>query len=120
MMECGLVTYNCRGLPYDNIKFKCKPSIFNILNNPLASIVLFQETFYTKQDLPFLNNLSPDYNGVGTASVDAKTKTRCFRWVKAVPSAKGYTHGFSAPFSFHQTKNQFIALTPPISVCFAL
>ena len=73
-MECGLVTYNCRGLPYDSIKIKCKPSIFSILNNPVSSIVLFQETFYTKQDLPFLNNLSPDYHGVGTASVDAKTK----------------------------------------------
>ena len=72
-MECNIVSYNCRGLPYDTIKIKSKPSVSNILNNPSTSIVCFQETFYTKQDLPFLNNINADYHGVGTATVDAKS-----------------------------------------------
>ena len=66
------MSYNCRGLPYDTIKIKSKPSILNLLNDPLSSIILFQETFYTKQDIPFLNCLHPQYHGVGTAIVDCK------------------------------------------------
>ena len=74
MASIKLVSYNCRGLPYDVIKFKSKPFVFKILDNPDTDIVCFQETFYTKQDLPSLNQISPDFHGVGTSTVDAESK----------------------------------------------
>ena len=73
MANMKLVSYNCRGLPYDTVKFKSKPFVFKILDNPETDIVCFQETFYTKQDLPFLNCISPNFHGVGTATVDAES-----------------------------------------------
>ena len=73
MANIKIISYNCRGLPYDTVKFKSKPFVFKILENPGTDIVCFQETFYTKQDLPFLNCISPDFHGVGTATVDSES-----------------------------------------------
>ena len=73
MASIKLVSYNSRGLPYDTVKFKCKPFVFKILDNPVTDIVCFQETFYTKQDLPFLNCISPYFHGVGTSTVDSES-----------------------------------------------
>ena len=73
MANIKLVSYNSRGLPYDEIKFNSKPFVFKILNDPNTDFICFQETFYTKQDLPFLNHISPDFHGVGTSTVDAES-----------------------------------------------
>ena len=69
-----ITSYNCRGLPSEADKIKFKPSIENIFNDQTVSIICYQETFYTKQDLAFLNNLDPKFHGVGTATVDGKSR----------------------------------------------
>ena len=70
MDNVKLVTYNCRGLPNNDSKIKCKPCIKNIFDNPSVTFACFQETFHTKQDLNHINNLNADFHGVGTATVD--------------------------------------------------
>ena len=72
MTNTNLVSYNCRGLPSDVNMIPSKPFITKILND--SSFVCFQETFYTKQDLPFLNNLHSDFHGTGVTTTDNKDK----------------------------------------------
>ena len=72
MISTNLVSYNCRGLPSDVNMIPSKPFITKILNN--SSFACFQETFYTKQDLPFLNNLHSDFHGTGVTTTDNNDK----------------------------------------------
>ena len=71
-MDTTIVSYNSRGFPRNDIQLNNNPFVSKIVNNSDVFFACFQETFYTKQDLSFLNNIHPNFHGVGTATTDEK------------------------------------------------
>ena len=71
-MDTTIVSYNSRGFPRNDIQLNSNPFVSKIVNNSDVSFACFQETFYTKQDLSFLNNIHPNFHGVGAATTDEK------------------------------------------------
>ena len=68
MEELQICTYNCRGLPKDKKKLALKPDISTLFDT--NHIIIFQETWYSKQNLNIINSLHPSFDGIGVAKVD--------------------------------------------------
>ena len=71
MDKLKICTYNCRGLPKDKKKLALRPDISTLFES--NHIIAFQETWYSKQNLKFLNSLHSSYDGVGAAKIDEST-----------------------------------------------
>ena len=69
-----VVSYNCRGLPKLASRMGEKPSVGLLLQDNENDIICFQETFYSMQDLSYLNTLHNDFQGIGTSTTDARDK----------------------------------------------
>ena len=69
-----VVSYNCRGLPKLASKIWEKPTVNLLLQDIENDIICFQETFYSKQDLSYLNTIHNDFQGIGTSTTDARDK----------------------------------------------
>ena len=69
-----IVSYNCRGLPKSPSKLWEKPSVNLLLQDSENDIICFQETFYSKQDLGYLNTLHSEFQGIGVSTTDASDK----------------------------------------------
>ena len=67
-MDLKVFTYNCRGLPKSKKRLSLRPDIGQIFDD--AHIVAFQETWFSKQDLNWLNYLHDNYFGFGVAKVN--------------------------------------------------
>lgn len=61
-------SYNVRGLPKHNSGLLLRPDILETIQ--LSDIICLQETWYSKQDLPALNELHSDFHGHGVSTVD--------------------------------------------------
>ena len=64
------MSYICRGLPNHIDTMYTRTGVLTILNDCNFDIVCLQETWFTKQDLAILNNLHPDFDGIGQSTVD--------------------------------------------------
>ena len=73
MESMRVIDYNCRGLPNHSNKLYSRPVVKEIFNDKKADIICFQETWYSKQDLAVLNNLHPEFHGIGQSTVDNTT-----------------------------------------------
>ena len=73
MDKLSICTYNCRGLPKDGKKLGLRPDICKILES--HHIIAFQETWYSKQNLKYLNTLHSCYDSFGAAKIDESTDT---------------------------------------------
>ena len=73
MESMRVINYNCRGLPNHSNKLYSRPVVKEIFNDKKADIICFQETWYSKQDLAVLNNLHPEFHGIGESTVDNTT-----------------------------------------------
>ena len=69
-----IVSYNCRGLPKNSSKLWTKPTVELLLQDKENDIICFQETFYSKQDLSYLNSLHGEFQGVGVSTTDTRDK----------------------------------------------
>ena len=67
-MHFKVATYNCRNLPKRNKDLHLRPDIKHLFDN--NSIVCLQETWYSKQELKFLNCLRKDFIGFGKSRSD--------------------------------------------------
>ena len=63
-----VATYNCRNLPKTRKDLHLRPDIKHLFDN--NSIVCLQETWYSKQELKFLNCLRKDFIGFGNSRSD--------------------------------------------------
>ena len=68
----SITSYNCRGLPKTTKNLSEKPNLIELFDT--NDILLFQETWYAKQDLHKLNNLSNDFYGIGASPTDFNQK----------------------------------------------
>ena len=67
-MHFKVATYNCRNLPKRKKDLHLRPDIKHLFDN--NSIVCLQETWYSKQELKFLNCLRKDFIGFGKSRSD--------------------------------------------------
>ena len=70
MEPIRIVSYNCRGLPYNHKDLYKRPTVQMLFNDNVNAIICLQETWFTKQDLANLNALHPGFHGTGVATVD--------------------------------------------------
>ena len=68
----SITSYNCRGLPKTTKNLSEKPNLIELFDT--NDILLFQETWYAKQELHKLNNLSNDFYGIGASPTDFNQK----------------------------------------------
>ena len=66
--DLRITSYNSRGLPKSNRNIFLRPDIVNVFNE--SHIVAFQETWYSKQDLRYINTLHNEFLGSGAAKID--------------------------------------------------
>ena len=69
-MGMRIVSYNCRSLLNQPDKLYSRPGVVEILNNNDVDILCLQETWRTKQDSAYLNNLHRKFHGIGESAVD--------------------------------------------------
>ena len=62
------MSYNCRGLPKNDVVLHTRPDILNLLNN--YDIICFQETWLAKQELDLCNSLHDEFSAISVAKVD--------------------------------------------------
>ena len=65
-----LISYNCRGLPKLARDLDLRQDLVCVMDS--NDIICIQETWYSKQDLPKLNNLHSLFHGVGVSSTDLR------------------------------------------------
>ena len=65
-----LISYNCRGLPKLARDLDLRQDLVCVMDS--NDIICIQETWYSKQDLPKLNNLHSQFHGVGVSSTDLR------------------------------------------------
>ena len=70
MEPVRIISYNCRGLPYNHKDLYKRPTVQMLLNDNDNAIICMQETWFTKQDFANLNALHPGFHGTGVATVD--------------------------------------------------
>lgn len=65
-------SYNCRGLPKTRNHITLRPDICDVFK--MSDIVCLQETWYSKQDLAYLNDLDSNFRGIGVSTTDFRNK----------------------------------------------
>ena len=68
----NLGSYNSRGLPKTKKDLLLRPDFLSVLLN--NDVTCIQETWFSKQDLPNLNNLHNHYHGIGVSTTDFRDK----------------------------------------------
>ena len=70
MEPIRIVSYNCRGLPYNHKDLYKRLTVQMILNDNVNANICLQKISFTKQDLANLNTLHPGFHGTGVATID--------------------------------------------------
>ena len=72
MEPMRIISYNCRGLPYNHKDLYKRPTVQMLLNDNDNAIICMQETWFTKQNLANLNTLHPGFLGTGVATFNSQ------------------------------------------------